>query len=216
MKVLWQDGVGSFLDPSATDPGLPNSDAAASSQGGGDYTAFAADGMLWEPMGTPLGGVGIPVSDTGLAASNASAHFVWSDGRSAPQIWDTSDAWLAKSDSTGGLGPPDLHSLTPNQPGGDATPLLWQPPSLPQPIVPVAQPNATAVPQNGNPAAASTPAADNGGCTIGGVWYPDGTKNILVPGEETHWNLAPVYLECRDGTAYFQNTNTVWIPLPGH
>jgi hypothetical protein len=218
MKVLWDDTVGSFLDPSGS-PVFPNGDAGAPSAGGG--VTFGTQAVLWDQPGTPPvagpTGAGNATPDT---SPSESSHLLWADPGNAPQTWNIAATWSANGDPAGAVGGFDGNGTTPTQPAGDAPALLWQPAApLPQPAAPLAQPTTPVVPQNGSPAntgtSATTNAADNGGCNIGGVWYPDGTNMILMPGQETHWNLAPIYLECRDGTAYYQNTDTPWIPLPG-
>src|SRR5580704_15941633 len=106
MKVLWQDAVGSFLDPSGSDPVLPNGDAGAPSAGGG--TAFGPDGMLWVQIGTPLGGgggpAGSPASDSGLAASSGSSYLIWSDGAGAAQLWNSNESWFRQALAPGAVG----------------------------------------------------------------------------------------------------------------
>jgi hypothetical protein len=225
MKVLWQDAVGSFLDPSGSDPVPPNGDAGAPSAGGS--VAFGTEAVLWNHPGTAPGGGatadGNPPPDTWPPSSSGSSHLVWSDPGNGPPIWNITETWFSDADPTGGPGGADGKELAPNQPTTDAASLVWQPAaSLPQPAAPVAQPTAPAVPQNGSPANTGASVAatgtDSGGCEIDGKWYADGMKNIPLPDAATQWNQVPAFLECRDGVAYFQNTSVPWQPVtfPSH
>jgi hypothetical protein len=216
MKVLWDDTVGSFLDPSGSIPVFPHGDTGAPSAGGG--VTFGTQAVLWDQPGTPpVAGQTAAGDSTPDTSPSEISRLLWADPGNAPQTWNITDTWSANADPVGPRGF-DGNGTAPSQPTVDAASLLWRPVvSLPQPATPAAQPTAPAAPQAGSPANTGTSApatgADSGGCVVDGKWYPDGTNMIPIPGADTHWNQAPAFLECRDGVVYFQNTDVPWQPL---
>jgi hypothetical protein len=143
MDILWQDSVGSFLDPSSVDAAsrsalFPDGDGGAPWYGVADAGASAAaDGLLWDAAGhsqaadvsgtagaaPDLGGTGWqPIGSPGLDSG-----IQWTDPGSNTPLWHINDGGLSQATVSAGLFAAEgLWGATAGPAGSGGLNLLWQ------------------------------------------------------------------------------------------